>query len=158
MDIAALGIGLQFSALTLIVVFIVLAVRDAWHVAAARYATLSLIAIGALFLQLPGLPYPALVVIRLVDTFSIGLIWWSALAMIEEDFRPQPLHWFGLAASVGSVLPWRFVWLGWIESVNPHYPLWMPDAIVLILFGYLAWVIIQAVSYTHLTLPTIYSV
>ena len=146
MDIAALGISLQFSALTLIIVFIVLAARDAWHVAAARYAILALIGIGALFLQLPGLPAPAVMVIRLIDTLASGLIWWSALALIEEDFRPRAFHWLGLAASAGSILPWRFVQFGWIESVNPHYPLWMPDAIVLILFGYLAWVIIQGFS------------
>ena len=146
MDIAALGIGLQFSALTLIIVFIVVAARDAWHIAAARYAIFALIATGALFLQLPGLPFPAIIVIRLVDTLSVGLIWWSALALIEEDFRPRAFHWLGLAASAGTVLPWRFAWFGWIESVNPHYPTWMPDAIVLILFAYLTWVIIQGFS------------
>lgn len=143
MDIAALGIGLQFSALTLIIVFITLAIRDTWPLRAARYAVFALIATGALFLQLPGLPYPALVVIRLIDTLSIGLIWWAALAMIEEDFRPRPLHWFGLILSAGSVLPWRFVWLGWTSGVSPHYQEWIPDAIALILFGYLAWVIIK---------------
>lgn len=143
MDIAALGLGLQFSALTLIIVFITLAARDAWHLPPARYAAFALIATGALFLQISGLPFPVFVTIRLIDTLSIGLIWWSALAMIEEDFRPRHLHWLGLMASAGSVLPWRFAWLGWIDGVSPHYREWIPDAIALILFGYLAWVIVK---------------
>ena len=143
MDIATLGIGLQFSALTLIIIFITLAARDAWHLPVARYAIFSLIATSALFLQVPGLPRPVFIVIRFVDTFSISLIWWAALAMIEEDFRPRALHWLGLAISAGSVFPWRFAAFGWIDGVSPHYPIWVPDAIAVVLFGYLTWVIIK---------------
>ncbi|MEO9969658.1 MAG: helix-turn-helix domain-containing protein [Hyphomonadaceae bacterium] len=138
----ALGISLQICALTLIAVYIGLVLRDARRLLVAKYSALALFATAMLFLQLPGLPKPILVLIRFLDIFSIPLIWWAALALLEENFRPRPLHWVGLIAAAGSVLPWRLRWLGVIDQVPPSYPTWTSDLIALILFGYLAWVII----------------
>ncbi|MEL7453369.1 MAG: AraC family transcriptional regulator [Pseudomonadota bacterium] len=132
---------LRSSAATAILIFLALAIRDGWQTSAVKYAVAANVSLLAVFLGFTGQPVWIYAPLRLIDAFSVPLVWWAALALLEEDFRPRILHWLGLSTYFLAVLPWRLAAIGW--TLWPlNYPVWITDLIALALIGHLVWTII----------------
>lgn len=135
-------VALRASTATSLLIFLGLAIRDGWQHKVIRFASLSAISMAAVFLTLPGIPMWLYTPLRLIDACSIAFVWWSALALFDEDFELRPIHWLGLAMYAACIYPYRFVAIGWTETI----PNWLPltaDLVTLSLIGHLIWKVIS---------------
>lgn len=99
---------------------------------------LTAFSLSALFLQIPDAPLWLRTPLRLIDACAIAFVWWSALALFDEDFELNLTHWLGLFAYGICVYPYRFIDLGWMNIL----PLWwgyMTDGVTFLLIGHLIW-------------------
>ena len=134
-----LDIILRSSAVTGILIYLILAIRDGRKSIAVRYSMLACTALLAVFISDRSQPIWFYAPVRLIDMFSIPLIWWSALALLYTDFRPRALHWAGLGLYILAILPWRLWIIGWTDFPEV-YPFWVIDMLTFLLFGHLGWV------------------
>ncbi|MEM7007099.1 MAG: helix-turn-helix domain-containing protein [Pseudomonadota bacterium] len=133
---------LRISTATLLLIFLGLAIRDGWQHKAIRFACLTAISMSALFLQLPEAPMSLRVPLRLTDACAIAFVWWTALALFEEDFTLKPVHWLGMIIYGINVYPYRFIDLGWMNSL-PQWWGHMTDGVTFALIGHLIWKLVS---------------
>ncbi|MEO1101554.1 MAG: helix-turn-helix domain-containing protein [Pseudomonadota bacterium] len=102
---------IRFSAIALMAVFVVFAIRDAWSVRAARWGVFMCISLAAMLattvpdaMKLPDWTY---VPLRLIDMVNIVLVWIFGRALFDDDFRAGWLEWGALAVYAVSTLPMR---------------------------------------------------
>ncbi len=102
---------LRFSAIALMALFVVFAVRDAWSVRAARWGVFMCISLAAMLATTTppefALPNWAYVPLRLIDMINIVLVWIFGRALFDDDFRAGWLEWGALALYAISTLPMR---------------------------------------------------
>lgn len=110
-----LAIILKTSCVSFLALYVVLALRDGSKHPKARFSVLAAVTIAALFLQSPSLPIWIALPLRLMDACNIAFVWWSCLALLEEDFELRPMHWLGLLAYGASTIPFRFAMFGVIN-------------------------------------------
>ncbi|MEO0883098.1 MAG: AraC family transcriptional regulator [Pseudomonadota bacterium] len=143
--VETLDVVLRTSTATLLILYAGLAIRDGWQHKVVRYSVLAVITLSALFLSFPNFPLWVQVPLRLMDACNIAFIWWASLAMFDEDFRLKPIHWLGLLAYTGFVMPYRFLYFGWIDGL----PDWMrhaTDIVTLSLVAHLIWKIVSGLD------------
>lgn len=102
---------IRFSAIALMAVFAVFAIRDAWSVRAARWGVFMCISLAAMLattapeaMKLPNWTY---VPLRLTDMVNIVLVWIFGRALFDDDFRAGWLEWGALALYTVTTLPMR---------------------------------------------------
>lgn len=133
-----LALILRTSCLSFLLLFVVLAIRDGWKHSNTKFSILAAVTIAALFVQGPSLPIWVAVPLRLIDACNIAFVWWSCLALLEEDFELRPMHWLGLVAYGASTLPYRFALFGFID-VPPDWYRSLSDIVTFILVAHLIW-------------------
>ena len=94
-----LDVLIRYPTIALMLLFAVLAFRDGWHVQPARFGAYVSISVAALLFstapEVLQLPFPVFAVTRILDIFSIALIWWLGLSMFQDDFKLGKFEWAG---------------------------------------------------------------
>ena len=134
----------RYSAVTLLVLVAILALRDGKRFAPARYAVLVCISVAAMLLstapdalRLPQIPF---VVAHLLDTSNIVFIWWLCLSMFQDDFKLKLWHWATFALYTGLVLIYHLVEF----DMAAPMPLWFDifvDVVTLAMMVHLVYVV-----------------
>lgn len=133
-----LAIILKTSCVSFLALYVVLALRDGWAHANARFSVLACVTIAALFLQSSALPVWIALPLRLIDACNIAFVWWSCLALLEEDFELRPVHWLGLLTYGASTVPYRFAVFGIIEFPPVGFSR-AAEIITLVFVAHLIW-------------------
>ncbi|MEM6901295.1 MAG: AraC family transcriptional regulator [Pseudomonadota bacterium] len=133
---------LRISTATLLLSFLGLAIRDGWQHKSIRIASFAAASMAAVFLGPSATGTPFYVILRLVDVCSVPMVWWSALALFDEEFEIRPVHWAGLTAYALCIYPFRFWDLGWISTL-PDWLAVTADLVTLSLIGHLIWKVVS---------------
>ncbi len=133
----------RYSAVALLLLMAVLAIRDGRGAATTRFAALACVSIAALLLttaplelKLPLVPHIAL---RIIDVPNIVFIWWLCLAMFQGEFKLRFWHWLTCIFYCGLVLVYRLIEFGVKIPLPPGYDLFV-DIITLYMMVHLVYV------------------
>ncbi len=136
----------QFAGVTLLLVQLVLIVRDAWNVRAARFGALLVISlINIVGANEPGdafFPIGLQYVLSALSMNTAIFIWWFALSLFDDDFRLGRLEW-------GVALVWLFLGLFNFNDFVLELPLSAPWAAYMrsgMALGIVAHIVYRAVT------------
>lgn len=137
-----LDVLIRYSAVTLLLLFAALALRDGQKSRPAFYAMLLSITIAALLLGTspPELRLPPLLhgLVRFLDIPNIVFVWWFGRSLFEDEFKPGAIEWFCLAAYSAPVFVFRLADLGFIASA-PVALSYLIDVVSFGMMAHLAW-------------------
>ncbi len=92
-----LDAALRISAITMLLLTAVLALRDAWHLIQSKIAAALCVSLSAMFIntmpEVLAIAEPAKSIVWSMHTPNIALIWLFALALYEDDFKMNRWHW-----------------------------------------------------------------
>jgi AraC-like DNA-binding protein len=134
---------LRFASLTITALLVILLVRDAWKFTPARYAVAFFITSMAYSLtsapEMLRLPSPLYEAALLVAVPSMGLVWWMARSILEDDFKLGPLEWGVMAVASAFKLGWALQDMG---ITPPAHSFRYIGTYVLsfLLYGHILWV------------------
>ena len=139
----------RYATVALLLLCALLLIRDARHLLAGRVATGVAITVAALLLATPypGFELPGVlhVFLRVLDTASVGFIWWLGMALFIDGFKLKPWHWMGMLLVVIPSLSFRLVEL---QLVNfDLLPLLIGSAAFsTVLMGHIMWLALHGRS------------
>ncbi len=134
---------LRFSSLTISALMVVLLARDAWKYVPTRFAIAFFVAsMGYTLASAPTilrLPSPLYEIALFIAVPSMGLIWWMARSLLEENFKLGPLEW-------GVMVLASLVKMGWaLQSLGFSPPLHglryiATYVISFLIYGHILWI------------------
>ena len=144
-----LDVLVRYSAVALLLLLTVLAIRDGKKSAPTNYAALVAVSVAAMLLstaptelQLPRIPF---VIAHIIDIPNIAFIWWLGLSMFQDDFKLRPWHWGLCILYTALVLIYRFLEFDVIAGVPAGFDL-LVDVVTFAMLAHLAFVTIKGRS------------
>ena len=143
-----LDVIIRYPAVTLLLLFAVMALREGRHHPSVLYAALVTVTVAALLLGTPHpdlvLPEPAHALVRFADVPSVALIWWLGRSLFEDDFALGKFEWAGMTAIVIPVFAFRLNELGIIGEPPMYlYLQYFVSGLSILLMVHLTWIAIS---------------
>lgn len=141
-----LDVLIRYSAVALLGLFALLALRDGRRTPTTFYAALFTISIAALLLSTAPselkLPYAAFVIARIIDIPNIVFVWWLGRSMFEDGFKLGKLEWLVFILYSSLILALRMQ----DYNIDITIPIWLDpllDIFTVALLAHLAFIALK---------------
>ncbi|MCA8901200.1 MAG: helix-turn-helix transcriptional regulator [Hyphomonas sp.] len=138
-----LDVLLRYPAVAVLLVSAAFCLRDGARLVQARLGAGLSISVAAMLLGTAPpdlqLPYPALVLVRLLDMPNALFLWLFGRSLFDDGFRMRAPDWAVAALYMVLMLVLRATNLGFIES-RPEWVAYLTNAVSFAMAGHLVWV------------------